>query len=666
MDNKLKLIDFSKGIKSAEVMYNDTVLQEQINRERLSIAGTGINSGFDMKLDNFTLTITDGTLVDNTGSEEYIDGKIIEIEKPKLILQTEKVYSDNNGRIVLSDVPYADNRMQPEEYNVGIRNITIYYADTLEEINISQIDNKVLYTNANDVTRDIIVTYNKTYDRIDTIYIDNSNNIKIDTGITSTTPSTYLPNDCKYILGLVKVESMHYDLDEYKAKATLIIKYTNRRMVYTDSDNNLFLCGIPFESLLKIYLEEPKNPKENMIWYNYKTNKLNIWRRTDNYNYINTYTFTSSDPDNEQRFKTGMSYTKEQLSVYKKDFKSNNNDEDTWTKFKDEEIIYYSDLTESEKGIKDSFEFRIVPKLLKGDEIRYCIDRFDGSLYWVPINDTSYLSTFEYKIWCPNKDNTGFLNYLPGLNLEQMKPDRENHDMQTFLFNASEMNLWFTPYKNELSIMIDQIPLYRDQFVEITVKDALNDILVNEYAIKNYGYTQKQLEELNKEYKEIGIGFKLLNELDRPGFIEVNVNHRVNDSILKNKLQRSATFITEKSIIYNNSLKDEDGNVVIETDNPYLYGENQLEVFVNGIKINNNLIVEISEHNEIGEFCKSFIIKYNLITNDEIIYRISTNVYSYDHIYKAIEEENKNLYAKIRSLQDDIETIKTYLNMTEE
>ena len=129
MDNKLKLIDFSKGIKSAEVMYNDTVLQEQINRERLSIAGTGINSGFDMKLDNFTLTITDGTLVDNTGSEEYIDGKIIEIEKPKLILQTEKVYSDNNGRIVLSDVPYADNRMQPEEYNVSIRNITIYYAD---------------------------------------------------------------------------------------------------------------------------------------------------------------------------------------------------------------------------------------------------------------------------------------------------------------------------------------------------------------------------------------------------------------------------------------------------------------------------------------------------------------------------------------------------------
>ena len=99
MDNKLKLIDFSKGIKSAEVMYNDTVLQEQINRERLSIAGTGINSGFDMKLDNFTLTITDGTLVDNTGSEEYIDGKMeLRDLNMNARIYYQKAHPENDGK----------------------------------------------------------------------------------------------------------------------------------------------------------------------------------------------------------------------------------------------------------------------------------------------------------------------------------------------------------------------------------------------------------------------------------------------------------------------------------------------------------------------------------------------------------------------------------------
>ena len=118
-------------------------------------------------------------------------------------------------------------------------------------------------------------------------------------------------------------------------------------------------------------------------------------------------------------------------------------------------------------------------------------------------------------------------------------------------------------------------------------------------------------------------------------------------------------------ISYENSLRNEDGKVIIETENPYIYGENQLEVFVNGMKISNKYITEISENNVIGEYCKSFAIDFNFITYDEIIYRITSNVYSYDHIYKAIEEENKSLYTKIRTLQDELEKIKTYLDITD-
>ena len=47
---QLKIIDFSQGIKSSEVMNNDLSLQEQIERERLAIAGYGINFGLELEL----------------------------------------------------------------------------------------------------------------------------------------------------------------------------------------------------------------------------------------------------------------------------------------------------------------------------------------------------------------------------------------------------------------------------------------------------------------------------------------------------------------------------------------------------------------------------------------------------------------------------------------
>lgn len=48
--NQLKTIDFSQGIRSSEVMHNDRALQEQIERERLAIAGYGVNFGLDLSL----------------------------------------------------------------------------------------------------------------------------------------------------------------------------------------------------------------------------------------------------------------------------------------------------------------------------------------------------------------------------------------------------------------------------------------------------------------------------------------------------------------------------------------------------------------------------------------------------------------------------------------
>ena len=140
--------------------------------------------------------------------------------------------------------------------------------------------------------------------------------------------------------------------------------------------------------------------------------------------------------------------------------------------------------------------------------------------------------------------------------------------------------------------MIDQIPLHRDQFTEITVEDILNDLSLKKIAIDNYGYTEEYLELLKTDYKEIGLGFKLVNKLDRPGFIEVNIQHRINDSMLKNKFQRNASFAKTETLIYGKDITSLNGLVNINTIVPYQYGEEQLDVYINGRLIKKELINE--------------------------------------------------------------------------
>lgn len=663
---QIKLIDFSQGIRSAEVYRNDLALQEQIERERLAIAGYGINYGLNLTLlpnNMFSLQVTNGTLVDKEGKEKYINNKNFEIERPKLISKRQKVYSEQNGKIALEDIPYSINRDMPSQYaEKKYWNIEIYYEDNPSYfLNISAIDKNIIYTDAANINRAIIVNYATAYDRIDTVYINSQYNIDVKCGISSNTPSAYIPEDNKYILGFIKVLSKSFNniKDILEAKTSIIEEFDNRRTVYTDLNNKLYLCGTPFESLLKIYFEEPKQPKEGMLWYDMTTNKLRIWRKTDFFVFSDVYTYTSSDPNNPQLFDTSVGYFEKQLSVYINKFDSING---TWKKLTPEEIELYTDLDDNDKDIVESKQFRIVPKLIQGNKIKYAINRYDESYYWVPINDTSYIPAFECKMWCPNKNEDNLLEYLPGLTIDELMIDRDKHDFKHFLFKQNELHLRYTPYKNELNIIINQIPLHRDQFNEITVNDILNSSELTNLAINSYGYTIKELEELKNEYLDIGLGFKFVNKLDKPCFIEVDITHRVNDSILKNKLLRNATFSKSETIIYDSTKQIEiENTLIITTLIPYKYGEEQLDVYINGKRIKKELITEISNTKILGSNCKSFSINKDnlaLVHGDEISYKITTNVYSYDHVESAMKELNKELYDKIRELENEIDKIK--------
>jgi hypothetical protein len=98
---------------------------------------------------------------------------------------------------------------------------------------------------------------------------------------------------------------------------------------------------------------------------------------------------------------------------------------------------------------------------------------------WLPVNDLSRFSR-EY-----------------GVFLEAENPE----DLQTFLFDSKE-NLRFIPNKNQLTIIIDQVVVMRDQYEEL--------------------YDEAIYDDANN-----GCGFKLKHPLDRPSVVEVWVDHNV-------------------------------------------------------------------------------------------------------------------------------------------
>ena len=176
-NKKMQLIDFSQGIKSTEVQHNFDALQYQLNKERASVGGAGISYGFDFDLKDFSLKIGEGCLIDNEGSEVYIDEKTIDIEKPILIEKIETLNVDQYNRVYLSETPYAKTRLTiAENVNSEDYGISVVKANTEDKISVASIDGQVLNLKATigtltDVT--VVVSYYYTYKRRDVIFIDN-------------------------------------------------------------------------------------------------------------------------------------------------------------------------------------------------------------------------------------------------------------------------------------------------------------------------------------------------------------------------------------------------------------------------------------------------------------------------------------------------------------
>lgn len=663
--NKLKLINFSNGIKQDEIQYNFNVVQKEINQERRSVSGAGISNGLNFELNNFKLKINKGNLITNDGEEVFIDETIIDIEKPILIERNALFQTvDEDNRIFLQEKPYALNRETSSD-NISIEKsgvVAILCENENIKLSIANINNNVITLNDYPDLKEkkVNIFYNITYKRRDVLFIDKNYKLQYRQGITSPSPSIpeVSKDEYSYMLGYLEIDG-HYKMDDNKiiANVKFIKDFKSMRNVYTDENNKLYLCGIPFESLKTIHVIEPKDPEEFSLWYDSFSNELKIWRHTDYSEFVDAITFTSSNPNHLQIFDTNVKYkyNKNQLLIYLNGKELKNNID----------YVEAPDLTDLQKEDSSLWtkQFKLLVKLQKGDVITYKITRYDGYAEWVGANNKSFINVKEKYIWTPK-----YISYLVF--------SCEN-DLQHFFFDSKmNRNMLFTPKKNCLDIMINQVPLHSDQFDELTINDALigkDSTFIRKQLVNYYNYKNDfDASKLAEEYENIGIGFKLGAQLEKKNcYIEATVTHRVNSNPIAKRFQRTATFVAEDSVIYNKYIQTKDGSEyqepIFTCSSPYRYKENQLEVFLNGKRLDSKIdFIELAtEENDKGCNLFKFKILTEIKDKDRISYKITSTVYSYDHVEKllsGVENKISNIHTLVQDFNNSFKEINEKVN----
>ena len=333
---------------------------------------------------------------------------------------------------------------------------------------------------------------------------------------------------------------------------------------------------------------------------------------------------------------TGLNKAKVSIKQDLRTFKNIYTDKDNvlyicGTPFKDLQIVH---MTRPENPKENTLWYDSDSNLLK------VWKTIDGIENWIDINNTTIFSAYEVKMW---------------------DIDHNPEDEQYFLFSPSEINMHFNPGRNELAVHIDQNVLHYDQYDEITLKDAIGNTKLTRLLTK-LGYTKEFIEKYDSKYENIGIGFKLLQPLNASCYVEAIVTHRATNNPLSTRFQRSATFC--QTGWYNIDSK----TPTISLDNTfYRYGENQLELFLNGVRLICGK--DYTEGTDLvdpkkGNVSKAFTILKTIPNNSVLSYKITMNVYSYDHIEALLNSINDNLTEQIdtarRSLAE-ISTLKTNL-----
>lgn len=259
-----------------------------------------------------------------------------------------------------------------------------------------------------------------------------------------------------------------------------------------------------------------------------------------------------------------------------------------------------------------------------------------------PVAGDIYIDINHGQIWAFQEGVDGLewslvnmIEYVPKREIKIYSPDEMPADMQTFVFEDDSRNMYYVPGQNQLEVIIDNVPLMRDQYEEI----ALDSLDINR-----------------------GRGFKLVEPLDKAAYVEVRSTVAVVNAPLSKVYQRTSIFCKE-GILYRDT-----GNTaqIFETSTSYAAGEYQLEVYVDGKRLVPS--IEFIETNDQGMRVLSgqvshFKILNAVATSQIITYRISRNIYTYDHIGDILESAVQTATDIANRADDTLRTMRSELDI---
>ena len=140
------------------------------------------------------------------------------------------------------------------------------------------------------------------------------------------------------------------------------------RNLYTDNENNLYICGTRFDNLKMIHMREPKDPEEGTLWLNSQDNTLYYWRSTDGFVYTNKIEIETDFVENQNAnrdFATYMNFLldKDELEVYLNGVKLKKNIH--YYELYNELPTYYQNIPEKTEGNS----FRLIEDATSGNEL---------------------------------------------------------------------------------------------------------------------------------------------------------------------------------------------------------------------------------------------------------------------------------------------------------
>ena len=283
LDNKLTILDFTKGIRSSEINHNFSIIKGWMERERLRSCGWGVVEGFEFSYPNndFVVNIGEGTFINSRGEEVFIDQAKIKCDAPRHTEYSEILQVSDDGKIKLKYRPYSPKKFgvmhylppdyitkpDPDELTIIDSN------DTTTKIRpISVVDNTVTISATDFGGHTVKVNYYYCDDRIDAFLLDSDGRYHKETGILSTNPSkTNIDLTDMYIIGFA-----HWIISD-DISVEFIVDGRTYRKVYVDKNNVLYLNGKIYKDPKWIYFEIPDSPEENDVYYDKKNNALMIY-----------------------------------------------------------------------------------------------------------------------------------------------------------------------------------------------------------------------------------------------------------------------------------------------------------------------------------------------------------------------------------------------------